>query len=220
MNVGEQRKADLYYVPWEDVTIGEMQWASQNEEIATVDYKGNVTAIGEGTTQIDLNIRGKTEKIIIKVTDPTKKHIENIELDKNQIELKKGEYNVLIATITPEDTIDSKEIVWTSSNQDIATVDENGNVTAQKNGTATITVETVNGKKATCKVTVKSVQGDVNGDEKINGKDWNMMYEYINETRELTKEEFEAGDIDGDGKVNGKDWNRLYEHITEVNPLF
>ena len=63
------------------------------------------------------------------------------------------------------------------------------------------------------------MQGDIDGNGKVNGKDWNMMYEYINETRELTEEEFNRADINGDGKVNGKDWNRLYEHITEVNPL-
>ena len=63
-------------------------------------------------------------------------------------------------------------------------------------------------------------KGDVNGDGKINGKDWNMMYEHINETKLLTEEEFERADINEDGKVNGKDWNRLYEHINETNPLF
>ena len=62
--------------------------------------------------------------------------------------------------------------------------------------------------------------GDANGDGKVNGKDWNMMYEYINETSELTEEEFIRADINEDGKVNGKDWNRLYEHINETNPLF
>ena len=62
--------------------------------------------------------------------------------------------------------------------------------------------------------------GDVNGDGKVNIKDWNMMYEYINETRELTEEEFNRADINGDCKVNLKDWNRLYEHVAEVNPLF
>ena len=64
------------------------------------------------------------------------------------------------------------------------------------------------------------LKGDVNGDGKVNGKDWNMMYEYINETSELTEEEFERADINEDGKVNGKDWNRLYEHINETNPLW
>ena len=44
--------------------------------------------------------------------------------------------------------------MWTSSNPDVATVDEDGNVTGLSLGEATITVETSNGKKAKCKVTV------------------------------------------------------------------
>ena len=46
------------------------------------------------------------------------------------------------------------------------------------------------------------------------------MYAYINETSDLTEEEFKRGDVNGDGKVNIKDWNRMYDHITEVNPLW
>ena len=62
--------------------------------------------------------------------------------------------------------------------------------------------------------------GDVNNDGKVNIKDWNMVYNYINETRKLTNEEFKRADVNMDGKVNIKDWNRIYNHITEVNPLW
>ena len=62
--------------------------------------------------------------------------------------------------------------------------------------------------------------GDTNGDGKVNGKDWNRLYEHINETNLLTEEELKCADVNNDGKVNGKDWNRLYEHINETNPLF
>ena len=62
-------------------------------------------------------------------------------------------------------------------------------------------------------------KGDVNKDGKINIKDWNMLYEYTNETMKLSDEELQRADVNGDGKVNIKDLNRLYEHITEVNPL-
>jgi len=70
------------------------------------------------------------------------------------------------------------------------------------------------------KISKKIMIGDINGDGKVNIKDWNRMYEYINETSEFSEEEFERGDVNGDGKVNIKDWNRMYEHITEVNPLW
>lgn len=62
--------------------------------------------------------------------------------------------------------------------------------------------------------------GDLDGDGKVNIKDLNRLYEYINETSELTEQELKYADVNGDGKINVKDLNRLYEHISEVNPLF
>ena len=62
-------------------------------------------------------------------------------------------------------------------------------------------------------------KGDINGDGKINIKDWNILYAYINETMTLSSEELQGADVNEDGKINVKDLNRLYEYITEVNPL-
>lgn len=62
-------------------------------------------------------------------------------------------------------------------------------------------------------------KGDINGDGKINIKDWNMLYAYINETMKLSSEALQRADVNEDGKINVKDLNRLYEHVTEVNPL-
>lgn len=64
------------------------------------------------------------------------------------------------------------------------------------------------------------VYGDINGDGKVNIKDWNMMYKCINGTREFTEQELKSSDVNKDGKVNIKDWNRLYKHINGTNPLF
>ena len=55
----------------------------------------------------------------------------------------------------------SATVTWSSSSTKIAKVDENGVVTAVKAGTATITAKTQNGKKATCKLTVKKAPGSV-----------------------------------------------------------
>ena len=62
--------------------------------------------------------------------------------------------------------------------------------------------------------------GDINADGKVNIKDWNKLYDHINETNILTGYEFLCADTNVDGKVNNKDWNRLYEHINEENPLY
>ena len=62
--------------------------------------------------------------------------------------------------------------------------------------------------------------GDINEDGKVNGKDWNRLYEHINETNEIIDYALLCADANKDGKVNGKDWNRLYEHINETNLLW
>lgn len=69
------------------------------------------------------------------------------------------------------------------------------------------------------KISEKYLIGDINNDGKVNIKDWNKLYSYINETSELNENQLECADINEDGKVNIKDWNRMYNHITEVEPL-
>ena len=78
----------------------------------------------------------------------------SVTLDKTAIELSVGASETLAATIAPSGADDAVE--WTTSDETVATVDENGKVTAVKAGTATITVTTKNGKTATCTVTVKA----------------------------------------------------------------
>lgn len=60
----------------------------------------------------------------------------------------------LKATVTPENA--TSKVTWSSSNKNVATVDENGNVTAVANGTATITAK-IDGKTASVKVTVSGL---------------------------------------------------------------
>ena len=68
-------------------------------------------------------------------------------------------------------------------------------------------------------VELTAAQGDVNGDNKVNMKDWSLLYAHISETQTLPDAQLTQADVNGDGKVNMKDWIRLYNHITEVDPL-
>ena len=79
--------------------------------------------------------------------------ISEINLNKSQMNLIKGEKDTLTATIEPEDTTESKVLSWSSSNDKVATV-INGTVTAVSAGKATITAKEENGKRAVCKITV------------------------------------------------------------------
>jgi len=62
--------------------------------------------------------------------------------------------------------------------------------------------------------------GDLNGDGKVNMKDWSVIYNHVSETSVLTGYALECADVTGDGKVNMKDWSRLYGHLSEENPLW
>lgn len=71
------------------------------------------------------------------------------------LNLEVGQTGTLTATVTPDNATD-KTVTWTSSDKNVATVDkDNGTVTPVGEGTATITATAANGKKDTCKVTVK-----------------------------------------------------------------
>lgn len=80
--------------------------------------------------------------------------IASITLNYSKYALTVGQSKTFVASTSPESA--AKNVTWYSSNNKIATVSKNGNVTALKAGTATITAKTANGLKATCKVTVKA----------------------------------------------------------------
>ena len=80
--------------------------------------------------------------------------VSGISLDQTSLTLQPGDKSPLVATVEPSDAKDAS-VIWESADTSIATVDENGNVTAISKGSTTITVTTKDGDfKATCKVTV------------------------------------------------------------------
>lgn len=128
-------------------------WSSDNENVATVNTSGKVTAVGNGTATITVitNDQGKTASCVITVAQ----QVTSITLDKTSITLNEGQEQVLTPTVNPATTAD-KSLKWTSSNKSVATVDPEGKVAAISKGTATIKAEAKDGsgKYATCSVTV------------------------------------------------------------------
>ena len=82
------------------------------------------------------------------------KPVSNITLNQTTVTLVEGESLTLTATVAPDDATD-KTVTWSSSDKSVATVDNNGKVTAVAAGTATITAK-AGDKSATCVVTVKA----------------------------------------------------------------
>ena len=134
-----------------------VRWQSANPDIAIVDNTGLVTAVSVGSVQITAtNSGGQTASVSITVI-PTP--VESIKLNKTSATLKATEALALIATVNPETATD-KSLEWTSDNEAVATVNQNGVVTAIATGEAVITVKAKDGSNvtATCRVNVTATE--------------------------------------------------------------
>ena len=117
-------------------------------------YKFTVTAT---------NNSGSDSKEYTLTINPAPVLVTGISLNNSNLSLYTGKTATLTATVTPENAT-NKAVTWKSSDDTIATVDNNGKVTAVKEGTATITVTTEDGNKtATCAVTVAAATVPVTG---------------------------------------------------------
>ena len=136
----------------DNATNKTVTWSSSYASIATVDQKGKVTAVAEGTATITAKAGEKTATCTVAV----KKNVvavESITLDKSSLELTEGETATLVATVKP-DNATNKTVTWSSNNASVAAVDANGTVTAVAEGSATISAK-AGDKTAICTVTVK-----------------------------------------------------------------
>ena len=114
---------------------------------------------------------GHTIRAVCPNTEPTSTPVESIELSSTSIELTKGEKSTLEYSISPIDATD-KSVTWTSSDLSVATVSENGTVTAINEGSCIITCTSndCSNVKATCSVTVS---------ENSEGDNMNNGHEYV-----------------------------------------
>ena len=120
-------------------------WMSEDESIATVDDKGKVTSVGEGTTNIVATANGKSAYCQVTVKNSSI----SLNMDSMQLSTKGNGSSI---KLTPSIVGSKKSVKWTTSDKSVATV-SGGKVTGKKEGTATITA-TANGVSAACEVTV------------------------------------------------------------------
>ena len=160
---GQKANLNVTYLPADTTDEKAVTWKSENESVATVDENGVVTAVAGGKTKVIATAKANNKiTAVCEVKVPI--HTESI------TDLLKGKTEKLEVSFIPSNTEDSREVKWTSSAADIAAVDANGTVKALKEGTATITATTADGKHtASCTVTVKEIHlTDVKLDEMKN----------------------------------------------------
>ncbi|MDE6480399.1 MAG: Ig-like domain-containing protein, partial [Muribaculaceae bacterium] len=138
-----------------DATDKSLNWTSSDESIATVSDNGEVTAVKAGTATITVSAANGVSATCTVTVESGIIGVASVTLDKTELSLTEGESATLTATVNPADATD-KTLSWTSSDESVATVSANGEVTAINAGTATIIVSSANGKTATCTVTVEA----------------------------------------------------------------
>lgn len=157
LNPGKEGTLTATITP-DNATNQNVTWKSSDTKVATVD-NGLVTAVAEGTATITVTTAdgGKTATCEVTVTQPAKTPVTSVTLDKTSLTLDVGGSDTLTATVKP-DNATTKTVTWSTSNENVATVDQNGNVKAVGAGTATVTAAASDGsgKTATCEVTVNS----------------------------------------------------------------
>lgn len=126
-------------------------WTSDDPSIASVNSLGYVTGQSVGTTYVRVRTaNGKTDACQVTVNA---KQPESVSLPKS-LSMVIGDSQTLDAIVSPADA--SYSLTWKSSDENVATVSEEGKVIAFSKGSADITVSTQNGKFASCRVVVEA----------------------------------------------------------------
>ena len=133
-----------------------VMWKSSDESIVTVDDEGYMKTgkkTGDAEVTASFEFLGKTYSDTCKIS--VRVPVESMAISKRSIKLDAGETKQIDAKVSPNNaTVQTKK--WYSSDESIATVDENGVVTAVKSGVVTVYALSDDGfYKSTCEVTVR-----------------------------------------------------------------
>lgn len=148
LKVGQEETLQATITP-DTAENKKVMWSSSNNEVATVSEEGVVTGVKEGTATITVTTedRNKTEECIVTVQEVK---FTLYETEKNLLVGNKAQINY---QITPEELIEDKTVSWKSNDEEVATVSEEGIVTAVKEGTVIIT-GTLESQNKTVELTV------------------------------------------------------------------
>ena len=140
--------------------------------------------------------------------------VTSITLDKTSLSLQIGEEETLKATVKPDNATD-KSVTWSSSNTSVATVDNNGKVTAVAAGCATITCTANDGSgvETFCRLTV-TLNADVNGDGVVDVADIASVISVMAGQGGNTTEK--SADVNNDGTVDVADIAAVITRMAEL----
>lgn len=195
----------------------EVAWASSNTSVATVNENGLVTALNIGDATITATTKDGTNLSASCAVSVVPEFAGGITLNQSSVVLHFGESSQLVATITPNNA--PQDVVWTSSDPSVVSVDEDGFLYANSLGQATITATsiatTTNGTNltATCNVNVVKryfCDNDVNQDGVVTAADITALYNYLlnNDMTYIT-----TIDVNDDGLATAADITSVYNEL-------
>jgi uncharacterized protein YjdB len=134
------------------VTDAAIAWSSSDQNVATVDSNGLVTAIGGGTARIDARAEGITGSITVTVVIVPVATV-TVSLSNTTVNAGQAGQASVVTRDAGWNTLFGRAIAWTSSDTTVATISPSGLYTGRKAGTTTITA-TSEGKQGTATLTV------------------------------------------------------------------
>lgn len=169
IQTGDEMQLKAEIVP-EDATDKTLIWKSSDSKIASISDQGLVLGIAAGKVTITISTSNNVSTNFELTVEKKVVNITSLELDPEAVTLKIGASQKLTATILPANATEAS-IKWESSDEAIVTVDEAGNITAKKEGVATVSITacSTNCIKATCRVTVEKDHQAGMADALING---------------------------------------------------
>ncbi len=142
LNIGETKTLKATVTP-SNATNKTVSWSSSKTSVATVSSTGEVKAVKEGTALITATAGGKSAVCVVTVA-PASVQVSGVSLDTNAATVYVNATQKLTATVTPAGAT-NKSVTWTSSDETVATVSNDGVVKGISEGTATVTVTTAEG---------------------------------------------------------------------------
>ena len=159
MNINDEETLQHLIAPLPEYSSPEatLSFSSSNTNVASVDSNGKVRAVGPGSAIITAITNYETSATCEVTVFPSM--ASGLNLDQTTMDLNVGATQKLTATILPVGMTNSS-VTWASSDESIATVDADGNVTGVNTGLATITASTTDGSNlsASCNVIVSLPQ--------------------------------------------------------------
>lgn len=201
------------------VLVGQtLIWKSSDSNIVTV-KDGNIKGVAPGTATVSTEVFGHKLECKVTVIAPC----ENLKLKNSSVTLYKGKKTTLSLTKQPFYTTDS--ISWLSSNKKIATVTQNGTVTAKNTGSCYVVVTASSGITKKCKINVVCIPNKITLNKKTcllkKGKSIKLKYSLtkgsVSSKVKWTSSNKKIAKVDKNGKVTALKKGKVVITVTTYN---